>query len=43
MRALLAHGKRQSLSGLSEVGYHSSFTDLKTEAQVTAAKEFSEH
>ena len=42
MRSLLACGEGQALA-LASHDYHSSFTDLKTEAQVTAAKGFRRH
>lgn len=41
-RGSLACGEGQALA-LVRYDYHSNFTDLKTEAQVTAAKGFGEH
>lgn len=41
MRDSLAHGEEQALASV-RYDCHSNFTDLKTEAQVTAAKGFSE-
>lgn len=42
MRGSLARGEAQAVTS-ARCDYHSSFTDLKTEGQVTAAKGFNEH